>query len=393
MKKFPGKVKEPEHWRENNHLIKILRGSNWMPDDHMLVSIVDEAHALINPEHPDARTPAGWPIALGPQAYHIIRASTVSVFLLDAQQSFRERESTTVEVISAWAEELGAHVAPMISLAGGQFRCAGSKEYVDWVESLLNPGNRIDLGKLAKSWAKYDQGELEDSALYIAESSVDRLDAMFSEEKKGKLEFRVFDTPIEMESALRQRIGAGATARLVASFARKWVTSDVAMPHKLQPDMQDFNITCVRGNKTFTWSKPWNVVPGGDDYAAFIQGSPGSQISVDPLAGVGCTFAVRGFDFDYIGLLWLGDLKWRKDRWQVSPDEVHETGVRGVLQRAKKEDDPYGPNHQALLQRVAQAYRILLTRAIKGVYLWFEDAETREYVARSSGFHRETYAS
>jgi DUF2075 family protein len=391
MKQFPGKIEEPENWRENNRLINALRGSSWMPDDHMLVSIVDEAHALINPEHSDARTPAGWPIALGPQAYHIVRASTVSVFLLDAQQSFRERESTTVDDISGWAQELGAHVAPVISLAGGQFRCAGAKEYVDWVESLLVSRSHVDLRRLAKSWAKYDEGELEDTGLHIAESLPRELDAVFSEGKKAKLEFRIFDTPMDMESALCQKIEAGATARLIASFARKWRTKDVAMPHNLQPDMQDFQITCVRGDKTFTWSKPWNVVPGGKDYAAFIQGSPGSQISMDPLAEVGCTFAVRGFDFDYIGLLWLGDLTWRKGTWQVWPNEVHETGVRGILQRAKREKDPFGPNHQALLQRVQQAYRILLTRAIKGVYLWFEDAETREYVTRSSGLDQVTY--
>jgi DUF2075 family protein len=34
----------------------------------------------------------------------------------------------------------------------------------------------------------------------------------------------------------------------------------------------------------------------------------------DPLCEVGCPCAVRGFDFDYLGLLWLGDLLWGDGR-------------------------------------------------------------------------------
>ena len=61
-----------------------------------LVSIVDEAHALINPEHIEGRGQFGFATAFGPQAYHIIRSSVITVFLLDPQQGFRERENTTV---------------------------------------------------------------------------------------------------------------------------------------------------------------------------------------------------------------------------------------------------------------------------------------------------------
>jgi DUF2075 family protein len=34
----------------------------------------------------------------------------------------------------------------------------------------------------------------------------------------------------------------------------------------------------------------------------------------------------------------------------------------------------------ALVNRLARGYRILLTRAIHGVYVWFEDEETRRHV-------------
>ena len=150
-------------------------------------------------------------------------------------------------------------------------------------------------------------------------------------------------------------------------------------------DNSSWGAAVKTGQKTRNWSRPWNVVPGGVDYTHFIQGPPGSRISKDPLAEVGCPYAVRGFDFDYIGLLWLGDLKWRDGRWNVFPKEVHETGLTRMIQRARREEDRSGPNHQALLKKVLQSYRILLTRALKGVYIWFEDKQTRDHIRESIG--------
>ena len=63
---------------------------------------------------------------------------------------------------------------------------------------------------------------------------------------------------------------------------------------------------------------------------------------------------MRGFDFDYIGLLWLNDLIWR--------------------------NGPYG---RTLLAKVRQSYRILLTRAIHELYVWIPDEETRQHVSVS----------
>ena len=103
-------------------------------------------------------------------------------------------------------------------------------------------------------------------------------------------------------------------------------------------------------------------------------------MAADPLSEVGCPYVVRGFDFDYVGLLWFSDLVWRGDRWQVQLDHIHESGLSRHLRRARKEGDPEGPEHLALVEKVVQGYRILLTRARKGVFLWFEDEETRERV-------------
>lgn len=106
-------------------------------------------------------------------------------------------------------------------------------------------------------------------------------------------------------------------------------------------------------------------------------------MSVDPLCEVGCPYAVRGFDFDYVGVLWLSDLKSREGRWIVDLEHVHETGLSRTRGKASKRRND-ATARRRLMRALAQAYRILLTRGIRGVYLWFEDEETRARIESSS---------
>lgn len=359
QREHPGTLSDIGQWRDNYRLmLQLLRDRHRAPDDHFLVSIVDEAHALINPEHPDARGQFGFAVNLGPQAYHIIRSSTVSLFFLDPHQSFRERESTSVADIIAWAAELGADCIGPISLAGTQFRCGGSKEYVDWVEHLC-----------AQHSYPEDLGVREADAPYVSSA-------------EPTFRFSIFDTPVAMEGALRERMAAGHSARLVASYARAWKTGKTTNPHDLPDEFKDFCVPPGLSGDNRPWSKIWNYIPNkGANYTSFVRAPAGSRMHDDALIEVGCPYVVRGFDFDYIGLLWLGDLKRRDGTWVVDLDHVFETGLTRHKQRAQREHDPQGPAHQALIEKLFQGYRILLTRAMRGMFIWFEDAETRHYIA------------
>lgn len=347
-------------WRE--HLATIVRIGEPFKDgartDQHLVSIVDEAHALINPEHNEGRGQFGFAAQLGPQAYHIIRSSIVSVFLLDPKQGFRARENTTVEDITHWAAELGAGAPEIVDLGDSQFRCAGSREYVEWVESLLGGEVSARTHILADRWRNVDAPH--------------------------RLDFRVFGDPEDWESALRDRAGDGATVRLLASYCRPWKTREAAQPHQLPEDLQDFHERYMKGAKARYWTRPWNFAPNGD-YSWFVQASPGSYIAEDPLCEVGCPYVVRGFDYDYIGLLWLDDLLWR-DGWEVDPGKVEETGFMQVIKAARREarEGRRGRATGELLERVAQTYRILMTRPIRGIYLWVPDEQTRQHIVRAA---------
>ncbi|NPV03458.1 MAG: DUF2075 domain-containing protein [Syntrophaceae bacterium] len=348
---------DPACWRKN---VKLL--NDWgvpfqdgAKDEQYLVSIVDEAHALINPEHPEGRGQFGFAPTLGPLAWHIIRCSTVSIFLLDEEQGFRDRENTTIDDIRLWAEELGANVVEPISLAGAQFRCAGSADFVTWVERLLKGCPANELADLAAKWRRF-------------------------------FDVRIIETPAGLEQALRDKAGDGNTVRLLASYAREWKTKGAARPHALPKEQQDFHEPYVdeSGNRKY-WCKVWNFIPrNGSDYTWFIQAPQGSPMHQDQLCEVGCPYAVRGFDFDYIGVLWLSDLVWRAGRWHPDPAHVHDTGLDRSVRAARKEKTPRQA-HEMLRAALAQAYRILLTRGMNGCYLWFEDAETCAHVRQCLG--------
>ncbi|MGD2083097.1 MAG: DUF2075 domain-containing protein [Chromatiales bacterium] len=375
---------DAKNWRDHLRLLKASGEpfKDGARDDQYLISVVDEAHALINPEHPEGRGQFGFVGNLGPQAYHIIRSSTITVFLLDAEQSFRDRENTTVDDIRQFASELGATLLEPISLEGAQFRCAGAKEYVDWLESLLAGRPAEENRRIAQSWLTKPPKDESTHPEHVPYAKVAEASSGYAVTKAG-LDFRILDTPVALEDTLRERIGEGRTARILASYARQWKTRDAAHPHDLPGEWMDFHEPYLVGGEQRYWSRPWNYVPRGSDYTHYVQAVAGSHMHSDPLSEVGCPYAVRGFDFDYVGILWLGDLKWRDGRWVVETDTVFETGIPNTLRRAKAEKDPDGPAHKALLRAVAQSYRILLTRALKGVYLWFEDDKTRRFVQQS----------
>jgi hypothetical protein len=145
----------------------------------------------------------------------------------------------------------------------------------------------------------------------------------------------VFDDPQALEDALQAHVREGRTARLVASYAREWKTGGILKPHVLPDSEKDFNIVYERDGVRRTWSRIWNYTPD-QDYSLFIQAPEGSPAHTNPLGEVGCPYVLRGFDFDYAGLLWFSDLVRRGSRWKVNLEHVHESAWRRFRPRARE---------------------------------------------------------
>ena len=372
-------MSDPSEWRKNLQLLRDLGEGfhDGSRDEQNLITIVDEAHSLINPEHPAGRGQFGFVPTLGPQAYHIIRTSQLTIFLLDPLQGFRERENTSLEDIVKWSRELRAGQPELISLEDIQFRCAGSAEYVLWLESVLSSASVDRNKRLASAWHRISR--VTDSKRRDAPSLTES-----RHRSSSGFKFDLVATPAELERELRNRAEEGNSVRLLSSYSREWKTVSAAAPHNLPPAMQDFYERYIENEQQRTWARVWNFVPqGGSDYTAFIRGAAGYPMAEDPLCEVGCPYAVRGFDYDYVGILWLNDLLRRDGRWQINLDAVHERGIANLVRQARRENAKDGSATQAVLQRTMQAYRILLTRALNGVYIWVADTDTKRYLEQS----------
>lgn len=337
-------------------------------DNLHFLSIIDEAHALINPLAPNFCTNSlgGWCMQMGPQAYHIIRESRVSVFFMDGEQSFRDNETTTQNHIELWANELGAKV-DKIDLAGLQFRCAGSVEYVDWVDRLFTPhsANNVDL------WRDHFKVE-------------------------------VYDTTHEMEKQLQGLHQSGKCVRLLSSCTVPWISDRSLDEMHTRGELDcDFDFMNEDG---VPFKRHWNNPQRMD---IFVQAPPFTKMHEDPLCEVGCPYEIRGFDVDYVGLLCLGDIVWRGDKWMIDLTKTVDRANKSSLSQARKElinyrrglgmsrreaekiplipvniDECMFPKTTILIKTVLQAYRILMTRAVRGVYLYIHDKETREHIRK-----------
>lgn len=334
-------------------------------DNLHFLSIVDEAHALVNPLAPGFKTQnrSYWADMRGPQVYHIIRLSQVSVFFTDSKQSFRDNETTSIQDIKDYADELNAKVVE-VSLDGMEFRCDGSCDYVNWVEGLFSPTPLRNY----KKWMHL-------------------------------FDFKVCDSPDEIDISLRPLINEGKTARILSTYTKEWVSQNLLSSdhHEAAVTQYDFELKNADGS---FYKKYWNT-----NNEAFVQAIPGSRMSIDPLSEVGCAYVVRGFDYDYIGILWLNDIVRRGDHWELRLRNIlgKETGCaqssakdelmsryshlpakqrprRNELDAAEVDIYNVNSNITKLYMRVSQAYRILMTRAFKGVRLYIEDKETRDYI-------------
>ncbi len=252
-----------------------------------------------------------------PQVDELIEAAKVTVFFLDDLQAVRPAEIGSMKLIHEAAVRHGARYES-IDLRT-QFRCAGSDEYIDWVDQLLE----------------------------VRKTGVTKLDG-------GQFEVSIADTPLELEAILAKHVAEGSSARMMAGFCWPW--SEPTAEGQLVNDVRigDFH-------------RPWNAKPEATRLAKDIP--PATFWASDPngFAQIGCIYTAQGFEFDYAGVIWANDLVIRDGKWVGQPSASY--------------DGPVKKGEARFVDIVKNAYRVLLTRGMKGCSIYVLDDETRAYVA------------
>ncbi|MFZ6015162.1 MAG: DNA/RNA helicase domain-containing protein [Patescibacteria group bacterium] len=250
------------------------------------------------------------------QIIDIINSTTTTIFFVDEYQMIRPEDIGSIAEIKRVANKLGAKVHE--SALTAQFRCAGAEGFVNWLDDVLQ----------IKETANYDGWD------------------------KKSFEFKIFDDPNNLHKAIKEKHDKKLKARLLAGYAWKWTAQ-----REGNQDAQVCDITVPE----FGFQLPWNSRRVGSTWA----------IDESGINQVGCIHTSQGLEFDYIGVIIGDDLKFdsEKDKFFVDWSAYKDVkGKRGL--RDKPEE---------LSKLVRSIYKVLMTRGMKGCYVYFTDKETEKY--------------
>lgn len=277
------------------------------------VLLVDEAHRLVEK--------SGFYRNLGQnQIAEVIRASRVNVFFADESQLVTWRDIGTLDNIRAASQDAGVPVNEFELTA--QFRCAGSREYLQWLDCTLGLGPD-------------EKARLENS----------------------EFEVRLFDDPSHLREFIVEKNGRNNRSRVLAGYCWDWVS-------KKDPSL--FDIEFPEAN----FAMKWNLT---DDGSAWM-------ISPSSVNEVGCIHTCQGLEGDFFGVIIGDDLEVIDGRLRGNPfrRSKGDQSLRGF--KAAFHADP-----EAALARadvlIRNTYRTLLTRAMLGTAIYCTNAEVHQYLA------------
>jgi DUF2075 family protein len=161
----------------------------------------------------------------------------------------------------------------------------------------------------------------------------------------ARMQFKIFSNPSDMMTEIRNRNREKKnSARIVAGFCWPWS----------KPNSDGTLVNDVRiGDFAMPWEKKDTFWKWATDDSGMEQ--------------VGTVYTAQGFEFDYIGVIFGNDLIYdsEKQHWRSVSENSNDTQV--------KRKNPHLARH---LQNV---YRVLMSRAHRGVYVHFMDKETENH--------------
>ncbi len=115
---------------------------------------------------------------------------------------------------------------------------------------------------------------------------------------------------------------------------------------------------------------PWNARANAKRLGPGIPKSDFWASAGEGIDQVGCVYTAQGFEFDYVGVIVGPDLVYRPmdGGWVGQRDQSHDRVVRSGVTEAE------------FTRFVKSTYRVLLTRGLRGCYVYFMDAPTRDFV-------------
>lgn len=251
------------------------------------------------------------------QVKEIINAAKASIFFIDKHQRVTLKDYGSIDVIEKFANEANAEIE-YIKLES-QFRCNGSDGYLSWLNDVL---------------------EIEETANY------DGFDFNY--------DFRVVDSPEELKDLIFEKNEINNSARLLAGYCWDWIKEGKNNTNVHDIEIGDFSMSWNLGNSS-TWA-----------------------IDENSVNEIGCIHTSQGLEFDYVGVILGFDIRYENGQIITDFTERARTdqSLKGIKTRYKQ-----NPEEALKLadEIIKNTYRTLMTRGMKGCYIYCEDVNLENY--------------
>ena len=252
------------------------------------------------------------------QIKEIIAASKFSVFFIDEDQRVTLKDIGRKQEIEIWASRAGASITELE--LNSQFRCNGSDGYLAWLDNILQ----------------------------IRETVNEEINDL-------EYDFQIVDTPSELRDIIFEKNKLSNRARMVAGYCWRWPSKTDSSAYDIEFPEYDFRMK-------------WNLTEDGSTWI----------ISPESVNQIGCIHTCQGLEVDYIGVIVGEDLVVRNGQIIADPSKraSSDSSVKGYKRLLKEKPIE---TKEMLDLIIKNTYRTLMTRGMKGCYVYFVDEETSAY--------------
>ena len=258
------------------------------------------------------------------QIKEIINAAKFSIFFIDENQKVTLKDIGSEDLIRKFANEQGAGIYSFD--LDSQFRCNGSDGYLAWLDRVLS----------IRDTANYDMNGFD-------------------------YDFKVFDDPNYVRKLIEEK-NIENKSRMVAGYCWNWISegknnSDI---HDIEIPEYNFGMSWNLGNST-TWA-------------------------IDPKSvnEVGCIHTCQGLEFDYVGVIIGDDLRYEDGHivTDYTKRAKTDTSLNGIKKIAKEQGEEVA--NKIADSIIKNTYRTLMTRGMKGCYIYCVDKNLADYLRKMS---------
>ena len=251
------------------------------------------------------------------QIKEVIHSSKCSVFFIDESQRVTMSDIGSVDEIKKWAKAESSEITQLKLLS--QFRCNGSDGYLAWVDNTL---------------------EIQPTANYNLED-ID-------------YDIRVLDSPLEVRELIIEKNKINHRSRMLAGYCWDWIRDGKNNSKVHDIKIGDFEMSWNLGNSIFALD----------------------ETSIDE---IGCIHTSQGLEFDYVGLIIGDDMRYENHHivTDFSKRAKTDQSMKGIKKLDKQD---HCKAEEKADEIIKNTYRTLMTRGMKGCYIYCTDQNLRNYL-------------